>query len=83
MESAAAEPLYVWSRDWAGDDGSSLALAHTGLAVTAEEGQVVVHPMMYLAMSYDHRIVDGREAVTFLVRVKECLEDPTRILLDI
>jgi 2-oxoglutarate dehydrogenase E2 component (dihydrolipoamide succinyltransferase) len=48
-----------------------------------EKGQVVVRPMMYLAMSYDHRIVDGREAVTFLVRVKECLEDPTRILLDI
>jgi 2-oxoglutarate dehydrogenase E2 component (dihydrolipoamide succinyltransferase) len=48
-----------------------------------EKGQMVIRPMMYLAMSYDHRIVDGREAVTFLVRVKECLEDPTRILLDI
>jgi 2-oxoglutarate dehydrogenase E2 component (dihydrolipoamide succinyltransferase) len=44
--------------------------------------QVVVRPMMYLALSYDHRIVDGREAVTFLVRVKECIEDPQRILLD-
>ena len=43
---------------------------------------VVVRPMMYLALSYDHRIVDGREAVTFLVRVKECIEDPQRILLD-
>ena len=39
--------------------------------------------MMYLALSYDHRIVDGREAVTFLVRVKEALEDPTRLLLDL
>jgi 2-oxoglutarate dehydrogenase E2 component (dihydrolipoamide succinyltransferase) len=39
--------------------------------------------MMYLAMSYDHRIVDGSEAVTFLVRVKNCLEDPTRLLLDV
>jgi 2-oxoglutarate dehydrogenase E2 component (dihydrolipoamide succinyltransferase) len=48
-----------------------------------EKGQMVVRPMMYLAMSYDHRLVDGREAVTFLVRVKDCLEDPTRILLDI
>ena len=48
-----------------------------------EKGQMVIRPMMYLALSYDHRIVDGREAVTFLVRVKECLEDPTRILLDI
>jgi 2-oxoglutarate dehydrogenase E2 component (dihydrolipoamide succinyltransferase) len=46
-------------------------------------GQVVIRPMMYLALSYDHRIVDGREAVTFLVRVKECLEDPRRFLLDV
>ena len=44
--------------------------------------EVVVRPMMYLAMSYDHRMIDGREAVTFLVRVKECIEDPKRILLD-
>ena len=44
--------------------------------------KVEIRPMMYLALSYDHRIVDGREAVTFLVRVKECLEDPQRILLD-
>ncbi len=43
---------------------------------------VEVRPMMYLALSYDHRIIDGREAVTFLVRVKECIEDPERILLD-
>jgi 2-oxoglutarate dehydrogenase E2 component (dihydrolipoamide succinyltransferase) len=48
-----------------------------------EKGQVVVRPMMYLALSYDHRLVDGREAVTFLVRVKDCIEDPTRLLLDI
>jgi 2-oxoglutarate dehydrogenase E2 component (dihydrolipoamide succinyltransferase) len=44
---------------------------------------VEIRPMMYLALSYDHRIIDGGEAVTFLVRVKECLEDPERILLDI
>ncbi len=49
----------------------------------ARNGQVVIKPMMYLALSYDHRIVDGREAVTFLVRVKECLEDPRRFLLDV
>jgi 2-oxoglutarate dehydrogenase E2 component (dihydrolipoamide succinyltransferase) len=48
----------------------------------AVAGKVEIRPMMYLALSYDHRIVDGREAVTFLVRVKECLEDPQRILLD-
>jgi len=47
----------------------------------AVDGKVEVRPMMYVALSYDHRIVDGREAVTFLVRVKECLEDPTRLLL--
>ena len=46
-------------------------------------GQVVARPMMYLALSYDHRIVDGKEAVTFLVRVKECLEDPQRFILDL
>jgi 2-oxoglutarate dehydrogenase E2 component (dihydrolipoamide succinyltransferase) len=45
-------------------------------------GEIVVRPMMYLALSYDHRIIDGREAVTFLVRVKEYLEDPTRLALD-
>ena len=46
-------------------------------------GQVVVRPMMYLALSYDHRLVDGKEAVTFLVRVKECLEDPQRFILEL
>ncbi len=46
-------------------------------------GQVVVRPMMYLALSYDHRIVDGKEAVTFLVRIKEALEDPARLVLDL
>ena len=46
-------------------------------------GEVVARPMMYLALSYDHRIVDGQEAVTFLVRVKECLEDPERLVIDL
>ena len=49
----------------------------------ARDGQVVIRPMMYLALSYDHRIVDGREAVTFLVRVKESLEDPERLLIGV
>jgi 2-oxoglutarate dehydrogenase E2 component (dihydrolipoamide succinyltransferase) len=49
----------------------------------AIDGKVEIRPMMYLALSYDHRLVDGREAVTFLVRVKENLEDPQRLLLDI
>ena len=48
----------------------------------AVNGVVEIRPMMYLALSYDHRIVDGREAVTFLVRVKEALEDPRRLLID-
>jgi 2-oxoglutarate dehydrogenase E2 component (dihydrolipoamide succinyltransferase) len=49
----------------------------------AEHGQVVIRPMMYVALSYDHRIIDGREAVQFLVHVKELLEEPARILLQI
>jgi 2-oxoglutarate dehydrogenase E2 component (dihydrolipoamide succinyltransferase) len=49
----------------------------------AVNGQVVIRPMMYLAVSYDHRIVDGKEAVTFLVRVKEAIEDPQRLLLEV
>jgi 2-oxoglutarate dehydrogenase E2 component (dihydrolipoamide succinyltransferase) len=49
----------------------------------AVNGKVEVRPMMYLALSYDHRIVDGKEAVSFLVRVKEALEDPRRLLLDL
>ncbi len=47
------------------------------------DGEIVIRPMMYLALSYDHRIIDGREAVIFLVRVKDCIEDPSRLLLDI
>ena len=47
----------------------------------AVNGEVVIRPMMYLALSYDHRIVDGKEAVTFLIRLKECLEDPSRLLV--
>ena len=49
----------------------------------ARDGQVVIRPMMYLALSYDHRLIDGREAVTFLVRMKETIEDPTRLLIDL
>lgn len=49
----------------------------------ALNGQVVIRPMMYLALSYDHRLVDGKEAVTFLIRIKDCLENPARLLLEI
>lgn len=45
--------------------------------------EIKIRPMMYIALSYDHRIVDGREAVTFLVRIKEYIEDPQRLLLDV
>ena len=48
-----------------------------------KDGQIVARPMMYLALTYDHRLVDGREAVTFLVRIKEAIEDPTRLLIDL
>jgi 2-oxoglutarate dehydrogenase E2 component (dihydrolipoamide succinyltransferase) len=47
------------------------------------DGEIKIRPMMYLALSYDHRIIDGKEAVTFLVRVKEALEDPQRLLLEV
>jgi 2-oxoglutarate dehydrogenase E2 component (dihydrolipoamide succinyltransferase) len=49
----------------------------------AENGQVVIRPMMYVALTYDHRLVDGREAVQFLVAVKEAVEDPARMLLGV
>jgi len=49
----------------------------------AVDGKVEIRPMMYLALSYDHRIIDGREAVTFLVRMKDCLEDPQRLILEV
>jgi len=47
------------------------------------DGQIVIRPMMYIALTYDHRIVDGREAATFLKRIKECVEAPSRMLLAI
>ena len=49
----------------------------------AINGKVEIRPMMYLALSYDHRVIDGKEAVTFLVKIKQCIEDPTRILLEV
>ena len=51
-------------------------------AMVMPDGSIKARPMMYIALSYDHRIVDGKEAVSFLVRIKQCIEDPTRILLD-
>jgi len=48
-----------------------------------ENGEIVVRPMNYLALSYDHRIIDGREAVLFLVAIKDALEDPSRMLLEL
>jgi 2-oxoglutarate dehydrogenase E2 component (dihydrolipoamide succinyltransferase) len=47
------------------------------------DGQIVIRPMMYVAVTYDHRLIDGREAVTFLKRIKECVENPSRILLEV
>jgi hypothetical protein len=47
----------------------------------AEKGQVVIRPMMYLALSYDHRVVDGKEAVTFLIPVNDCIQNPMQLLL--
>jgi 2-oxoglutarate dehydrogenase E2 component (dihydrolipoamide succinyltransferase) len=59
-----------------------LGMHKTQQRPVAIEGKVEIRPMMYLALSYDHRIIDGREAVTFLVRVKENIEDPQRLLLE-
>ena len=56
---------------------------HSRSARWSVAGKIEARPMMYLALSYDHRIVDGKEAVTFLVRVKEALEDPARLVLDL
>ena len=49
----------------------------------AIDGEIVIRPMMYLALSYDHRLLDGKEAVSFLKTVKECLEEPRRLFLDL
>ena len=49
----------------------------------AINGQVEIRPMMYVALSYDHRLVDGTESVQFLLKIKECIEDPSRLLLEI
>jgi 2-oxoglutarate dehydrogenase E2 component (dihydrolipoamide succinyltransferase) len=49
----------------------------------ARDGQVVIRPMMYVALTYDHRVVDGKEAVSFLVRVRQIVEEPTRLLMEI
>ena len=54
-----------------------------GLLSAVRDGQIVARPMMYLALSYDLRLIDGREAVQFLVRIKDCLEAPERILMEI
>jgi pyruvate/2-oxoglutarate dehydrogenase complex dihydrolipoamide acyltransferase (E2) component len=64
--------------------GGSRGIGAATCLLAAEGGYaVVVRPMMYLALSYDHRVVDGKEAVTFLVRVKESLEAPERLVLDL
>ncbi len=78
-------------RLWLADvdaDPQCAAIGHFGHAQNpgtpgGDRGKIEIRPMMYLALTYDHRLVDGREAVTFLVRVKEALEDPARLVLDI
>ena len=63
--------------------GSSGCTRPSRAPVADENGQVAVRPMMYLALSYDHRIIDGREAVQFLVAIKDAVEDPARLLLEV
>ena len=77
-------PVYYELVEIGGGPGGYVAeirAAQLGMMVACG-GLVDIRPMMHLALSYDHRVVDGREAVTFLVRVKECIESPDRILLD-
>ena len=81
---------FEWRRLWIAfehADFESAAKRHSRHAQNhgspvAVDGKVEVRPMMYLALSYDHRVVDGKEAVTFLVKVKECIEDPKKLPLD-
>ena len=61
----------------------NLPLKSSEIEISKENGQIVIRPMNYLAMSYDHRIIDGREAVLGLVAMKDALEDPARLLLDL
>ena len=60
-----------------------LGMHKTQQRAVVENGEIVARPMMYLALSYDHRIIDGKEAVQFLVTIKELLEEPARIMLNI
>ena len=60
-----------------------LGMHATKERAVVENGEIVIRPMMYLALSYDHRIIDGREAVLTLVTIKDLLEDPARLLLDV
>ena len=64
-------------------DADKMEIARIQERPVVINGKIEIRPMMYLALSYDHRIVDGKEAVTFLVRVKELLEDPERLILDL
>jgi len=91
----SSEPIYEGSfvsisRDTVrlanGNESKRIVIRHPGAAsvlAETENGEIVVRPMMYLALSYDHRIIDGREAVLTLVTIKELLEDPARLVLDI
>ena len=67
--------LTNWSR--------SARYAGSSDRAVVRDGQIVIRPMMYLALSYDHRLIDGREAVTALKIIKEAIEDPTRLLIDL
>ena len=62
---------------------SSVLVVNNVIIAVVINGEIVARPMMYLALSYDHRLIDGKEAVTFLVKVKEAIEDPARLLFDI
>ena len=70
----------MWPADSQATISATVVACGSAVAIA---GKVEIRPMMYLALSYDHRVIDGKEAVTFLVRVKESLEDPARLVLDL
>ena len=74
--------LYTWRYSEEEEEECTVPDEPLGEPVVVDD-QIVIRPMMYLALSYDHRIVDGEGAVTFLVHVKEALEEPARLLLEI
>ena len=83
LAKVGGKGLFVKELETALLDGRADIAVHSmkDVPMVMPDGKIEARPMMYVALSYDHRIIDGREAVSFLVRVKECVEDPERLLI--